>query len=662
LKKSPFCRVDIGFKLPVNIEEDFMGIDSIFRINKKSLFSWSGIVIIAFVLYFAGISHESIWWDESYSAFMGGHSASEILYFIHTDNHPPLYYLLVSLSITLFGNSAWALRLPSVLGSIGLVALGAGPVRRILGNKTALIFAVLALFTPVLLIYAHEARMYSLASFSVTACALYGFLALKENRRLDWVFFAFFSLTSAYLHYYGLMAAFFIHLILFVWIISKNRRSIKPYLVSAAVIVIGYLPWIPFFFLQIHNVSAGFWVSAVSLESAFHALVQPFAYKEIFPPVQPGMIVLLICSWAVVIAGMVLVRKNQNFDKNRFAWFDLMVFALTFFTPMVISLFFNPIFYERYIIILDGLFLLLLSLGVSLLPRTWLQVAFLAVYAVLNGFTLKDVYTQYFNYPMQEVAAYLKDEIKPGDLIVTSEQYSMGPALYYFPQATHFYSNNSIEKQWEQVLEPLAPHLHKDDERDQLLSAHKSFWYINCNTGSTKNIATILKGIKGWELSGEPKVFSEPYAKFNFTAAKYIYTGRDPDLKQGSLNLHLTGLNPPGNLLILLYNKPPMDEHTYKSFYVNFSGPEMVFPIDGLPFGEYAIVLYHDQNINYYPDYDNVTHLPKEGIGIVNWEKLDRKAIQSSFTFENLKFDFQKKEETVEVPIFYPPFTMLLGK
>lgn len=632
-----------------------------FSIPSSSQLVWWTIIVLAAIMYFAGISHESIWWDESYSAFMGGHSVSEILYFIHTDNHPPLYYLLVSLSITLFGDSAWALRLPSALGAIGLVALGAGPVRRILGNKTALIYAVLALFTPVLLIYAHEARMYSLASFSVTACALYGFLAVKDNRKLDWALFAVFSLTSAYLHYYGLMAAFFIHLIVFIWIVSKNRTLVKTYLMCAAVVVLGYLPWIPLFFRQINNVSAGFWVSAVSLEGVFHALVQPFAYKEIFPPVQPGMIILMICSWAAVITGLVLVRKTGDGGKNRFAWFALMVFAFTFITPMIISLFFNPIFYERYIIILDGLFLLLLSLGVSLLPRTWLQFIFLAIYAVLNTFTLKDVYTQYFNYPMQQVAEYLKDEIKPGDLIVTSEQYSMGPAVYYFPQATHYYSNNSIEKQWEQVLEPLAPRLHKDDERDQLLSTHKSFWYINCNTGSTKNIATILKGIKGWELSGEPKVFAEPFAKFNFTAAKYVYTGRDPDLKQGSLNLHLTGLNPPGNLLILMYNKPPMDQNTYKSFYAKISGPDMIFPIDGLPFDEYSIVVYHDENINYYPDYDNATQLPKEGIGIVNWDKLDRKAVQSSFNFDTLKYDFHSKEETVEVPMFYPPFTMLFG-
>ncbi len=628
--------------------------------GKKSHCAWFFfLILISSLVYFTGISHESIWWDEAFSAFMAEHTPSEIMHFIPTDNHPPLYYLLLHLVISIFGNSAWALRLPSALGAIGLVALGAGPVRRILGNKAALIFSGLTLLTPVILIYAHEARMYSLTNFSVTACALFGFLSVKENGFRDWVMFGLFSLVSGYLHYYGLMAAFFVNLFLFIWILRKCRDHLKSFLIMAGIVTLGYIPWIQVLLQQVQNVSKGFWVSAVSLEGIFNALIQPFAYKEIFPSVTYSMVILLMLSMFVIISGLVVVYREKVGDKKIFAIFILAIYICTFVTPIIISQFSRPIFYERYIIVLDGLFLLMLSLGFSLLPHKWLQISSLAIYAILNLFTIKDIYTQYFNYPMKEVAAYLEDEIKPGDLIVTSEQYSMGPALYYFPQATHYYSNNSVEKQWEQVLEPLATRLHKDNEREDLLSTHKSFWYINCNTGSTKNIATILKGIKGWELDGQARVFEEPYAKFNFTAAKYTYTGQEQDLKQGSLNLHFTGLRPSGNLLILLYAKAPMDENPFHSYYANFTSEEMTFPIDGLEFGEYVLVAYHDENVNYYPDYDRTTDLPKEGIGLVNWEKLDPSAVQASFNYENLKFPFNEKEKTVEINMFYPPFTML---
>jgi hypothetical protein len=51
--------------------------------------------------------------------------------------------------------------------------------------------------------------MYTLAILAVTASALYGYLAVQHNHTRDWVCFGLASLAAAYLHYYGLMAAFY---------------------------------------------------------------------------------------------------------------------------------------------------------------------------------------------------------------------------------------------------------------------------------------------------------------------------------------------------------------------------------------------------------------------------------------------------------------------
>jgi uncharacterized membrane protein len=58
-----------------------------------------------------------------------------------SDNHPPLYYLLLSLVMSIFGDSVLAFRLLSAFGAVGLVSLGAGPVQRLFGNRTAFIYA-----------------------------------------------------------------------------------------------------------------------------------------------------------------------------------------------------------------------------------------------------------------------------------------------------------------------------------------------------------------------------------------------------------------------------------------------------------------------------------------------------------------------------------------
>ncbi len=211
-------------------------------LGQKASWGWVAIIVFAAVVYTAGISHESFWYDEAYSAVMASYPPWQIPAQVMVDNHPPLYYILLSLVRMALGNSEWALRSLSVAGAVGLVALGAGPVRRIFGNRTAFLYAIVVLFTPAILIYAHEARMYSLAILAVTAATLYGYLAVTENRRRDWALFGVATLAAAYLHYYGLIAAFFLHASIFFWLFIKRREQLKPIWLSEAALWLRIFP------------------------------------------------------------------------------------------------------------------------------------------------------------------------------------------------------------------------------------------------------------------------------------------------------------------------------------------------------------------------------------------------------------------------------------
>jgi len=576
------------------------------------------------------------------------------------DNHPPLYYLLLSGVMSIFGNSVWALRLLSVLGAIGLVSLGAGPVRRLFGNKTGLIYAGVVLFTPVVLIYAHEARMYSLAAFCVTASALYGFLAVKYNRKWDWFGFGLASLAAAYLHYYGLMFAFFMHALIFLWLLFKKREYLKSSLVTGAAVALGYLPWLAFFYQQVTMVNKGFWIGAVTWPGILNAMIQPFAYKDSYPPFGQSMAIVLVFSAILIVVGLVLAKLKAG-DEWAFGVFALVVLLCSFISPILISLVSNPIFYARYITVPDGLFLLLLSLGISLLPRKWLQVAAFGFFALANVSTLRDVYTQYFNPPMDRAADYLKDKIQPGDPIVTSELLSMGPAVYYLPQAVHYNTKSIAGDLVEQQLKiPFSPHVHRDEEVDKLLSTHQSFWYVTCNNGLQKSIGMILHGEEGWEVSGEPITFAEPFSSASVRVSKVVYTGHVATPTSGKINLHITGLRPPGNLLIALFD----DEASYPTrpssvAYIPFSNTEMTYTFDGLSFGDYVIYVFHDENNNKTPDRDSETGLFSEGYGWANMDKVDLRyaaAVKEGSSWNNIKYPFDENGETVEIKIYYAPF------
>jgi hypothetical protein len=631
--------------------------------NLRILFGWIVMIAVACLVYATGIAHESIWYDEAYSDAMAGHSLGEILTLITYDNHPPLYYLLLSLVRMVLGHAEWALRSLSVVGAVGLVSLGAGPIRRIFGNRTAFIYAAVVICTPAVLIYAHEARMYTLAISAVTAGVLFGYLAVQTHRAGDWVCFGLATLAAAYLHYYGFIAAFFTHVGVFFWLLASKRGQIKAYLITGVMVLAGYLPWLIVFVKQTFGVHKGFWLGPISLKAVLLAFLQPFAYKEFYPHIRPTTYLALLGSLALVICGVVIAKMKRAEKEFSLSVFVLLVYLGVVITTILVSLFLMPVFYARYLLVCVGLFLLLTSLGISMLPGKYLPLATVGIFALLNVFTIKDIYTQQFNHPMKDLTEKLGGAIQPGDLIITSDSYSMGPAMYYFPEAAHYYSNNSIEAQWGAVLKPMIPPLHYEEGLKDLLATHKSFWYLTCNTGLSKKISAILQGEPGWETAQEPITVSEPYSYVQFTAQKYAFTGQVDTRPRGTLKVHLTGLKPIGYLMILLYIKDPILQGATNIFYLEtiaVPGEETTYSLIDWDYGEYVIVILHDENKDHDWNMDPVTHLPAEGGFIFNLEKVDfSKGIEKgieSITFDLLKFSFDEPEQTIEAKMMYPPW------
>ena len=505
--------------------------------DKRILWGWIAIIILATVVYTIGISHESFWYDEAYSSVMASYLPWQIPAQVIVDNHPPLYYMLLSLVRMALGNSEWAMRSLSVAGAVGLVALGAGPVRRIFGNRNAFLYAIVVLFTPANLIYAHEARMYSLAICAVTAGALYGYLSVTENRMRDWVLFGVATLAGAYLHYYGLIAAFFLHAFIFFWLLIKRRGQFKPYLIIGVVVAAAYLPWMIVFIRQTMGAQNAFWLRQLSWDAIEVAFIQPFAYREQFPALtfakflsgiqltQYLAFALAAILWfsGLIIAWRKGAAQEYEWREAGFGRFVFLAYLGVLITTMLVSLFWIPLFFSRYLLVVSGLFLLLVSLGMGRLPGKYLPWIAAGMFAILNVFTIKDIYTQYFNHPMRQLVEKLDGAIQPNDLILTSDSYSLGPAFYYWPQAVHYHQNNPYEARWGDVLNPFVPPLHYEKDLPELLATHKTFWYITCNSGASLPIDIVLQGAQGWEPSGPPVRALEHYPPIMFSARKYVH-------------------------------------------------------------------------------------------------------------------------------------------
>jgi len=230
------------------------------------------------------------------------------------------------------------------------------------------------------------------------------------------------------------------------------------------------------------------------------------------------------------------------------------------------------------------------------------------------------------------------------------------------PQAAHYNTKSIAGDLVEQQLKiPFYSKVYLDQDVDNLMATHPSqtFWYVTASNGLAKSIGAILKGEQGWEVSGEPMTFAGPFTSAGIRVTKYVYTARAAAPTFGKLNLHFTGLQPPGTLLIALFN----DAGSYPAqpssvAFTPFSDTETTYTFDGMFFGEYGIYVFHDQNNNKAPDRDS-DGLFIEPLGWSNMDKVDLRSAESvreGTDFNDIKVPFDEDGETVEIKLVYPPF------
>jgi 4-amino-4-deoxy-L-arabinose transferase-like glycosyltransferase len=74
------------------------------------------IMLLGAVLRFSGLGFQSLWSDELASWDISTRETmSQVIGGVQSDDHPPLYYLILRFAQWIFGDSEWALRLPSAV-------------------------------------------------------------------------------------------------------------------------------------------------------------------------------------------------------------------------------------------------------------------------------------------------------------------------------------------------------------------------------------------------------------------------------------------------------------------------------------------------------------------------------------------------------------------
>jgi mannosyltransferase len=209
------------------------------------------IFLFCFVLRLAFITQKNLWFDEIFSWHLSTETFLDITWGTSADIHPPLYYYMLKIWMTAFGDSVFSIRLLSALLSSFSVFFIYPIARKILDAKESLVVLILYSISPLNLYYSQEARMAVLNLFLNTAALFFFFKTLEFKGRFTlflkninvWAYIIF-TVFALYTHYFSFtfLAGEIIYLLIS---FKKLTRRIHQYLFIYILMFAAYLFWLP---------------------------------------------------------------------------------------------------------------------------------------------------------------------------------------------------------------------------------------------------------------------------------------------------------------------------------------------------------------------------------------------------------------------------------
>lgn len=387
------------------------------KLFKKENVLHIAIIVLGAILILIPAFHTNIWFDESYSVGLVKHSFGEIWTIGGNDVHPILYYWMLKIINLLFGSNIIAYRIFSAIGIIVLGILGFTHIKKDFGTKTGLLFTFFSLFSPVMLNYALEIRMYSWTIVFVTLMAIYLNRFIKQKSTKNLILFGVFSILSCYMHYYALVCAGFINLGLIIYVI-KNKKNIEKKMIKQFILVeiaqvILYIPWLFCFIKQLTRVGGGFWIT-IEFPQILIDIIN-FQFKGNLNEIIPT--IFAVALWIYVIYIMIKNIRNKKDVKEGII--PIILYVLVIIAVSIVSLK-SPILYARYLFTITGLILFAIAYFLAKENNQFMIGLVCGMLLVMSiGNMIANVEENYDDSNSKPIA-YLKENLQPDDIIIYS--------------------------------------------------------------------------------------------------------------------------------------------------------------------------------------------------------------------------------------------------
>jgi mannosyltransferase len=449
------------------------------------------ILVLSCVLTVYRIGAQSLWIDEATSLLVARLSPMQIISERATSVNPPLYFLLLHAWLQLFGETEFALRLPSAFFGVAGIAMIYRMGADLFDKTTGLIAAVLLCLSPFYLYFEQEARAYTLMTL-LTLISTYGCIGLIRGRAgLFTAGYIVSSVLLLYTHFYGLLVVLAQNVYILATVARpQSKLTLYRWLAIQAIIVLLYLPWIVVLVQQLLIIRHGYWLPRPTVKS----IVETFlAYTG------QSRSLLLICTALVSLAAWrALQRSGATTYRGEILSLLLGLLVLVL-VPFAVSQVFTPIYYTRYTISAALALYLMMARGIVCLDSRWARALTLAVILLLFAKGTTSYYSSVTKAQWREATHYLEIEARPSDLLLFNDGGELGSTFAYYAGRSDLRAE-PFDFAGATITEQSASYpTRRIEELDAVVRGHDRVWLVISRPNDSGQLARRLT-----ELYGSP--------------------------------------------------------------------------------------------------------------------------------------------------------------
>ena len=413
----------------------------------------AGLIAFGAVLRLVGLGSASLWLDEASSWGFASRSLTEIWSSSPPlDNaNPPLYYTLLHIWLTI-GDSPFDLRLLSVVASLAAIPVTYALGKVIGGHRLGLLGAALATVSPFAIQYAQEARAYSFLLLAATLVmwALAMLLTQPEgpSRRLVWLVYVVAAGGALLLHDTGLLLVFSANIVVLAWLALRRPRParfVRDWALAQVGVILIWLPWLPGFIAQTHQVQADFWIPFPTVERIASQAYELLA-DQTFVTAPTGARWLVAGAIAaglvgLAILGLVAVRRAPG-------WVAFLVVFMTVAPLAEVGLsVIRPLLLARTLIWTTVPAEIAMAAGILALRSLRIRAIALGFALLVSSWGIWDYMTIPQKEAWDQAAAYVAAHAQDGDGVLFATAATRVPFDYYFRTSARILPEHGLPRE-----------------------------------------------------------------------------------------------------------------------------------------------------------------------------------------------------------------------